>query len=319
MAKFRPNVGTRLSIRGKSLVFVPHPLFPPESGEVFAIEGGEAVIYQVHSLMTKRLYALKVIKPAFRSSHIAHVVEVLKHSAHVPGFYMPDRTCLTRTDYPDLIETYPDLEYAVLTPWLTGMTWSEVMLDSVTSAHYSMQQACALATTVADLLCKLESMHLAHADIAGGNVFLSPDLRRVQLLDLEGLYIPDFSPPPFCSQGSPGYQHRSLGPQGQWCPEGDRFACAILLTEILTWWNPQVRALVPDQAATLFQPAELQTDTSPCWPEVRDTLWSIHPNLLSLFDQAWFSASLAECPDITSWYSTLVLYLTSRPSQASQE
>jgi len=83
-----------------------------------------------------------------------------------------------------------------------------------------------------------------------------------------------------------------------------------LLAEILTWWDPHVRACVPDQAGTLFQPAELQTDTSRCWSEVRDTLWSMHPNLLTLFDQAWFSASLAECPDFVSWYSTLVMYLT---------
>lgn len=104
-----------------------------------------------------------------------------------------------------------------------------------------------------------------------------------------------------------GYQHHNLGPKGQWCPEGNRFAGAILLTEMLTWWNPRVRAQVADHADTLFQPAELQKDDgSLCLKEVRKTLLSMHSNLLSLFDLAWVSSSLAECPDFASWYSTLV-------------
>jgi serine/threonine protein kinase len=314
MAPFHPDIDMRLCIGGKYFEFVPHPLFPQDSEAVFVVEGGEALTYQVRSVMTKRPYALKVMKPVHRGEHIARVAEVLKRSTHIPGFSLPNRICLTMTEHPDLIEDYPDLEYAVLMPWLTGLTWSELILDQMASARYTLQQACGLAVTIADLLRALESTHLAHSDIAGGNVFLSADLQQVQLLDLEGLYIPDVPPPPFRSQGSPGYQHRSLGPQGQWCPEGDRFAGAILLTEILTWWNPRVRAHVADHAGTLFQPAELQTDLSPCWPEVRNTLWSIHPDLLSLFDQAWFSTSLSECPDFNSWYSTLFLYLTSKQS-----
>jgi hypothetical protein len=153
-------------------------------------------------------------------------------------------------------------------------------------------------------LRNLESLHLAHTDIAGGNIFLSPDLKRVQLLDLEGMYIPDVASPPFRSQGSPGYQHHRAGPQGNWCPEGDRFAGAILLTEMLTWWNPRVRACVADHASTLFQSTELQTDSSPCWAEVRNVLWSISPDLLHLFDKAWSSTSLAECPDFATWAKT---------------
>src|SRR5271169_5008746 len=124
MAKFRPTTSMRLSIRGKYFEFVPHPLFPPESEEVFVMESGEALIYQVSSLITKRLYALKVIKPAYRSEHIAYAAEIVKHSAQIPGLYLPNRICLTKTDYPDLIKTHPDLEYAVLMPWLTGKTWS---------------------------------------------------------------------------------------------------------------------------------------------------------------------------------------------------
>jgi hypothetical protein len=63
----------------------------------------------------------------------------------------------------------------------------------------------------------------------------------VELLDLEGVYISGIPSPKRLSHGSPGYQHCRLGRQGQWSPYGDRFAGAILLTEMLTWWNPVVR------------------------------------------------------------------------------
>ncbi len=303
MAKFRPFIGMHLAVGGMSFEFVPHPLFPEDSEAVFVLEGGEALIYQVRDVRTKSLYAFKVMKPAYRSEHLARVAQTIKRCTHISGFYLPNRICLTRTEYSDLIKTYPDLEYAILMPWLRGKTWSGLMQDQAMSARYTLQQACTFAARVANLLQNLEYLHLAHTDIAGGNIFLSPDLQHIQLLDLEGLYIPEVPPPPFCSQGSPGYQHHHLGPWGQWCPEGDRFAGAILLTEMLTWWNPRVRAHVVDDADTLFQPAELQTKGSPLWLEVRNTLWSIHPELLYLFDQAWSSPSLAQCPDFASWSS----------------
>jgi serine/threonine protein kinase len=309
LEQFRPAIGMQLCIGGKYFDFVPHPLFPGDDEMVFAIEGGEAFTYQVCAAITKRLYALKVMKPVYRGEHIARVVEMVKRSARVPGFYLPDRVCLTKTSHPDLIEAHPELEYAVFMPWLGGQTWSELMQNQRASASYTLEQACALATAVAKLLRNLESMHVAHSDIAGANVLLSADLRRVQLLDLEGVYIPNLPASPFRSRGSPGYQHGHLGSEGQWCPKGDRFAGAILLAEMLTWWNPYVRAHVTDNAERLFQPAELQTDSSPCWSEVRDTLWSMHPDLLALFDQAWFSASLDECPEFNVWYGVLVSYL----------
>jgi serine/threonine protein kinase len=306
MTKFRPYVGLRLTVGEMDFEFMPHPLFPQDGEAVFVVEGGEAFIYQIRDVVTHTLYALKVMKPAYRSEHIARVSNIVNRSTHIPGFYLPKRICLTIAEFPDLIKMYPDLEYAIFMPWLMGKTWSGLLLDQAASARYTLQQARSLAATVAHLLQALESMHLSHSDIAGSNIFLSPDLQRVQLLDLEGMYMPDVPPPPFRSQGSPGYQHRNLGPTGQWCPEGDRFAGAILLTEMLTWWNPRVRACVADHAETLFQPAELQTDSSPCWLEVRNTLWSIHPDLLYLFDQAWSASLLSECPDFASWSEKLL-------------
>src|SRR5215472_9202201 len=129
MAKFLPYIGMHFGVGSKHFEFVPHPLFPHDSESVFVLEGGEALIYQMRDIATKELYALKVIKPAYRSKHITHVAETIRRSPHIPGFYLPNRTSITRTEYQDLIRTYPDLEYAVLMPWLTGKTWSGFMQD----------------------------------------------------------------------------------------------------------------------------------------------------------------------------------------------
>jgi hypothetical protein len=47
MAKFRPFIGMHLAVGGMYFEFVPHPLFPEDSGAVFVLEGGEALIYRL--------------------------------------------------------------------------------------------------------------------------------------------------------------------------------------------------------------------------------------------------------------------------------
>src|SRR5206468_1547819 len=113
------------------------------------------------------------------------------------------------------------------------------------------------------------------------------------------------------------YQHRRLGRHGQWSLYGDRFAGAILLTEMLTWWNPLVRAQTPRNAATLFLPEELQRPAGPRWQIVRDVLWSLDPTLLSLFDQAWGSLHLKDCPDFATWLSSLKRVKSDTPSPSA--
>lgn len=305
VAKFNPSVGMLFHVGPIYFEFMPHPLFPDDNDTVYVIEGGEALIYQIRNVATQDLYALKVIKPGYRSNHIAYVAAALLYYTDIPGLSMQNRICLTATNFPDVIEEFPELEYATLMPWFKGKTWAGLIIDQAASAQYTVQQACRLAAIIANILWHLEFRHMAHTDIAGGNILLSTDLQQVQLLDFEGMYIDGAPAPKLYSQGSPGYQHPHLGPHGQWCPEGDRFAGAVLLTEVLTWWNPRLRALVADDAESLFRPEEIQVMDTPCWHEVRNTLWSIRPELLYLFDQAWTSSNLSECPEFSVWSNTL--------------
>jgi len=298
---FSPCVSTSLLVLSNFYEFVHHPHFPDDDQEVFVIEGGEALLYQLRERMSGTLYALKVMKPAYRTEQCARVAAALASYKDIPGLFLSHRICFTKARCSDLIAAFPDLEYATLMPWLAGKTWAGLLLDQAASARYTRAKAYNLALVTANVLWQLEAHNLAHTDIAGGNVVISPNFKQVELLDVEGLYMPDTPIPTWRSQGSPGYQHRNPDQRGQWRPEGDRFAGAILLTEMLTWWNPLVRAQTPDEAESLFQPQELQTIDFPRWHAVRNTLWSMSPYLLQLFDQAWASPDLSQCPDFGSW------------------
>src|SRR5579884_1341394 len=214
---------------------------------------------------------------------------------------VPSTCALTTETAPDAISVFPDLQYAIFMPWVDARSWSGLMQNKAASAAYRPANARTLALQTARVLRYLEAHHLAHTDIAGSNIFLAPGLNQVQLLDLEGMYYEGAIPPALPSRGSPGYRHPRLPGNGQYCLAGDRFAGAILLTEMLTWCDPVVRALIADQSESLFQPQQLQTIDNPLWQAVRTSLSAIDASLLALFDQAWASSQLSDCPEFTRW------------------
>lgn len=298
MLTFQPYREMLLQIKQASFAFVPRA---PDEEALLVIEGRTACVYQLRELLTDRLYALKVFKPASRDEHSVRVTEFLLLHPELQVFQREGRMCLTRYSAPDLVQTFPELEYAVLMPWNAAPTWAALVPDPQTSASYSREQALDLARAMASALWNLEALGAAHADLAGSKLALPRERMALQLLDPEGMFLPGRPLPGVLSQGTPGYRHRQPGPAGQCCRAGDRFAGAILLTELLTWWDPRVRARVADHAETLFRQEELQTDAALCWPAVRETLYGLSPDLLALFDRAWFSQSLADCPPLSAW------------------
>jgi serine/threonine protein kinase len=307
MNTFNPQPGTQILIGESSYGFISHHLLPEDTPSVYMIEGQEGFIWPLHNLKDQTIWALKVLKPGYRSGQIARVTSELRHYTSVPGFFLSQRICLTRPEYERLIATFPDLEYALLMPWLSWKTWAGMLRSPEASATYTLPQALDLARATAQALLELEQRGCAHTDIAGGNTMYKQDFKEIELLDLEGLYTPSLSPPKKLSYGSPGYQHHRPGKQGQWSPYGDRFAGAILLTEMLAWWNPLVRGLTPPNASTLFQPEELQEASGPRWKIVRDLFWSLDSTggLLDLFDKVWYSAHPQQCPDFHMWLTCL--------------
>ncbi|HZO73005.1 MAG TPA: hypothetical protein VFB60_12460 [Ktedonobacteraceae bacterium] len=309
MADFRPHLGLTLNIGAAQFTFVQHPLFPDDQEEVFAIEGGEAMVYQLREVASGKIWTLKVSKTPFRGKHILRSTNALAPYAHLPGLSLGRRVCFTKATHPALIAAHPGLEYAVLMPWLSGQSWAGFLANRATGPDnepYTPQVALKLAIAMAQVLWDLEAHSLAHTDIAGSNVLLMPAFNLVELLDLENLYMPNSPIPQQCSQGSPGYQHRSLDRRGYWRPDGDRFSGAIIITEMLTWCDARVQKLTPPNAESLFPLEDLQQINTPRWRVVRDALWNICPPALRLFDQAWSSTDLSQCPELSAWAMTLI-------------
>lgn len=302
MTDFRPDLATRLSIHSGIYEFLPHPVIPDEVNRVLR---DRAAIYQLRRYPDGTLWALKVSNPGYRDPQIVQQTERLQQFQNLPGLRSARRVCLTRALFPELLSAYPALEFAVLMPWIQGPTWAGFMDDPNLSVAYGMPQALELALTLAHVLWSLETNHLTHTDIAGDNVVvISP--RCVELIDIDGLYLHGEPTPALPSRGWRGYQHRYLDQRGNCRPEGDRYAGAILLTEILTWWKPLVRALTEGDSLFEFGLQEQPDALSRRLKAVRTTLREIHPGLRELFVRAWNSPDLVQCPDFASWVMALL-------------
>lgn len=304
MSEFQPDIHTVLTIGNTRYEFLPHVILP---NEVQKFPREQTITYQLRNLADKKLWALKVSNAGYRDRRIVQTTAALYPLRKLPGLSAANRLCLNKAHYPELLAAYPALEYALLMPWIPGRTWAGFMADAGASAQYTREQALALALTTAVSLSGLESRRFAHTDIAGDNVIIL-NVGRIELIDLEGFYMPDLPAPATPSRGWQGYQHRQLGPRGNYRPDGDRYAGAMLLTEMLTWWNSLVRAATPEEYDALFQAQgqEAAQSQERRMRIVRKTLLDLSPRLASLFDQAWSSPDLAACPELGTWMLRLL-------------
>ncbi len=302
MNTFNPQLQTKLEIGKNSYGFLPHPVIPDEVNKIVR---NQTVTYQLQKESDKSLWALKVPNPGYVNVQMERVVAFQRQYGHLPGLVVANRICLLRTVFPTLITAYPALEYAILMPWVSGRTWAGVMDDEGISAQYSLEQARELALTMAHVLWSLEMNGLTHADIAGDNVVIV-NPRHIELIDIENLYMNGMPLPDQPSRGWRGYQHPRLDARGQSRVDGDRFAGAILLTEMLTWWNPLVRALTEGEALFHFAENASREEVLQRLRIVRQTLRGLHSSLQDLFDRTWYSLDLAQCPDFGSWVMALL-------------
>lgn len=152
MADFRPSRAAPLAIGPVYYHFTPHPLFPDED-EVYAIEGGEAVIYQLWRQQDNTFWALKVSHSSFRGPHIARSTDALRPFAHLPGLYLGNRVCLTKAHYGDLIDHVREQGWSVrlgaatraLAPRSQAISWRAA---SGVSATFSAKSGMMAASSI---------------------------------------------------------------------------------------------------------------------------------------------------------------------------
>jgi serine/threonine protein kinase len=239
-------------------------------------------------------WALKVFLRQYREPRLVGQSERIRPYTALSGLRACERQVLTGSRHPVLLREHAELAYAVLMPWIHGRTWTEIMLSD---SEWSANDALHFASNLADVLANMEQRGLAHCDLSGPNVILTPD-KKIELVDLEEFYSSDLVRPGALPGGSPGYAHRTA-PEGLWHAEADRFSGAILIAEILAWSDESIREGAWGEG--YFDPAEMQEDNDRFLFLTThiENRWGV--SVRSLFERAWESDTLGLCPTFAEW------------------
>ncbi len=276
---------------------VEHPGAP---GQAHSMEGGKAFVYHLRAIRgTAGDYALKILKPKHRDPAMVEVCKKLDALKSRRGLEVCERLCLSPNRATQTLQQYPTLEYSILMRWMPGLSWFDaVQLTRTGRFSLDIGASRQLAWQLATLLASLEVGGMAHCDISGANVLFDLQTLDPQLIDVEDLFSPGAQPPRAIPAGTPGYQHLTSA-QGQWKATGDRFAAAILLSEMLGWHDANVQSQCHGES--FFDPAEMQNPASPRLPILSAALRQHDPALSALLARAWNSRNLEDCPTLQEW------------------
>jgi hypothetical protein len=171
-----------------------------------------------------------------------------------------------------------------------GPTWSDILVRG--GSTLGLDQAVRLCDRFLLIVEMLQSRGIAHTDLSPANVVFDIARLDVQLVDLEDVYMAGAIQPSAPSRGSRGYQHP--GGETCWHADGDRYSSAILAAEILLAADACAMRLATDDYC--FGPNTTSTAGAANTRFLRERLRLISGTFASLFDRAWLSSTLAQCP-----------------------
>ncbi len=291
-------LGRDLPLADGSYRVLPETAFAVAEEMAFARQGRKARVFKLGG-PDGSTYALKTFYRGFSLPENAALTPALTAFGDISGL----RTCQRRLIEPDEAAAVgePGLAYAVLMPWIEGVSWAGVI-----EGRYPMsaEPCLGLASQTASILAELEARGLAHADVSSTNVVItnSPDGPAIELIDVEDMYHESFGPLPYVPDGSPGYAHPR--DQGRGCRNryGDRFAGGILLTEMLVWPEAAVRETAAD--VSVFEPGELCHGGAK-YSLVRELLHGRSTDVARLFERIWDSPGQSGCPRLADWAAAI--------------
>jgi hypothetical protein len=317
MQSFAPRINESFSIFLERLELRFEPMAHPGAANmVHSMRAGKSTVYRLRHVGGSGEYALKVMLARFRDPALEAVCNQLEALKKLSGLEVCDRRCLSPTHASDTVRRFPTLEYSILMPWINGTSWFDVHIGDPVGGRLTKLQCLHLATNFASTMAALERAGLAHCDLSPANLIFDPDPEslRVELIDVEEFYGPGFlqvRPQPI---GTTGYQHKKSRQSG-WQAMSDRFAGALLLSEMLAWHSEAVKQV--SWGETYFEPAELQMPNSRRFDVLSVTLSDHHRELSDLLRRAWHSSDFADCPSFFEWEKTLKFVANSAPGSVT--
>ncbi|MGG1443187.1 WG repeat-containing protein [Brevibacillus laterosporus] len=305
---FQPRVEEELHLHSTTYTIGEHPVAPHVP---YGQEGRQGIVYQLISQKeaASRWKALKVFRHQYKDPKQVYLSEQIRDFATFPGLSVCDRVILTPQQHGEMLSKHRDLMYAVVMPWIEGPTWMDVILDK---RALSRADCLTLARSLAKVLSTMEQQGLAHCDLSGPNLILpglikdhiEDDFSYVELVDVEQLFGPGLERPDVLFAASPGYSLPQISQTGLWSKYADRFSGAILLAEIVGWYDETVREAAWGES--YFNPEEIPHSTKR-YPLLLDSIrnyWG--EEIASLLDRAWNSKELNECPTFGEWLLALM-------------
>lgn len=321
---FHPAVGDEIRLFGRKYTFSKHPAV--EGIDIpYGQEGRQGIVYQLSNERGKgqqKYIAFKVFRNRFKERHQVEATENLKLFTSTYGLSAASRSVLQNENHPKLINQYEDLEFSLIMPWIEGPTWADILIDE---KELTPQQCLEAACTFAYVMAGLEEKGLAHCDLSSSNVIIpalsaaktSRYFSGVELIDIEELYAPALKKPPILPGGSPGYAACYME-DGNWGPDADRFSGAVLLGEMISWHEKDIRGLKADDIS-FFDKEELQTDSERYSVMLSVITRTAGKQFAQLFQKAWSSKSPAECPTFSEWLSLFPKELQEKAERRHQE
>jgi hypothetical protein len=291
-SKFSPKPNDKITLFGQVYTFQEHPNAP---GMLHSMVGGRAYVYPVRNARGER-FGLKVFKEKFRDDErIAESESHLRKLEKLRGLSAARRQIIAKTE--PAARKYPALVSAVLMPWIEGPLWTEILIHAADhGAPYGKPGAIQLCTDFLETISNLERQRVAHTDISAGNVIFRAASRPTELLDLEDVYMPGAKQPSQTTPGTPNYQHAAKKPT--WCPEGDRYATAVLASEILLLSDATSARKATDSG--FFGGHREAADACERYEEAQRWFQTQAPTFGELFHVTWFATSLDRCPPISA-------------------
>ncbi len=302
---FQPNES--IQIKHREFYFLEREDRP---GKTHFSDGGQATVAKMRG-EDDNIYALKVFKPRFRNDVILERGNFLRKFANLPGMQAANNEIVdpSSSEYEQDVARHSFLQYATLMPWVpskSGTMWSALRSKQSLSRYPLPNKTKSLkrAKNLAKVINGLSTKSIAHCDLCPNNLAVDVD-DKIYLVDLENFYHDTFSPPPWgCPGGQLGYRHKTVDSlkNKQYSLFADAFAGALLISEMLIWHDSRVRNISLD--GSLFEQSELQAQSDK-YQVVKRVLREISKECATLFETAWFSEKLDECPPATEWLSAL--------------